>query len=71
MKNKIKTKMQPNQTCFGDSLVVQWLGLHAFTAQGAGSIFGWGPKIRQAMHPGVGWGTTKPAFMKDVINGCK
>ena len=25
----------------GNSLVVQWLGLHAFTAKGAGSVPGW------------------------------
>ena len=29
-------------------LAVQWLGLHAFTAKGAGSIPGWGTKIPQA-----------------------
>ena len=32
----------------GNSLVVQWLGLCAFTAEGAGSIPGWGTKIPQA-----------------------
>ena len=32
----------------GNSLVVQWLGLHAFTAKGPGSIPGQGTKIRQA-----------------------
>ena len=32
----------------GNSLVVQWLGLHAFTAEGASSIPGWGTKILQA-----------------------
>ena len=26
----------------GNSLVVQWLGLHAFTADGLGSFLGWG-----------------------------
>ena len=29
----------------GNSLVVQWLGLHAFTAEGLGSIPGQGTKI--------------------------
>jgi len=29
----------------GTSLVVQWLGLHAFTAKGVGSIPDWGTKI--------------------------
>ena len=36
-------KKSPN----GNSLVVQWLGLCAFTAGGTGSIPGWGTKISQ------------------------
>ena len=32
----------------GTSLAVQWLGLCAFTAEGAGSIPGWGTKVLQA-----------------------
>ena len=32
----------------GSSLGVQWLGLHAFTAEGLGSIPGQGTKILQA-----------------------
>ena len=32
----------------GNSLAVQWLGLHAFTAKGTGSVPGWGTKIPQA-----------------------
>ena len=32
----------------GNSLVVQWLGLHAFTAKDQGSIPGQGTKIPQA-----------------------
>ena len=32
----------------GNSLVVQWLGLHTFTAEGRGSVPGWGTKIPQA-----------------------
>ena len=32
----------------GNSLVVQWLGLHAFTAEGPGSIPGRETKILQA-----------------------
>ena len=31
-----------------DFLEVQWLGLHSFTAEGPGSIPGWGTKIPQA-----------------------
>ena len=32
----------------GNSLVVQWLRLHAFIAEGVGSIPGWGTKIPEA-----------------------
>ena len=32
----------------GNTLAVQWLGLQAFTAEGAGTIPGWGTKIPQA-----------------------
>ena len=32
----------------GNSLVVQWLEPHAFTAKGPGSIPGWGTEILQA-----------------------
>ena len=34
--------------------MVQWLGLRAFTAEGAGSIPGQGTKIPQAAWPGGG-----------------
>ena len=33
----------------GNSLAVQWLGLHAFTAGGTGLSSGWGTKIPQVM----------------------
>ena len=33
----------------GNSTVVQWIGLHIFTAKGLDSIPGWGTKILQAM----------------------
>ena len=36
----------------GDSLVVQWLGLCTFTAEGTDSIPGQGTKILQAMQCG-------------------
>ena len=36
----------------GTSLVIQWLGLHAFTAQGPGSIPGRGTKIPHATRRG-------------------
>ena len=42
-KNKLKKKIR------GNSLAVQWLGLGAFTAEGPGSIPGWGTKIPQAV----------------------
>ena len=37
---------------WGTSLVVQWLGLCAFIAEGLGSIPGWGTKIPQAVQCG-------------------
>ena len=33
----------------GNCMAVQWLRLRAFTAEGLGSIPGWGTKIPQAM----------------------
>ena len=36
----------------GNSLVVQWLGLRAFTVEGVGSIPGRGTKILQAVQCG-------------------
>ena len=36
----------------GNSLVVQWLELRAFTAEGVGLIRAWGTKIPQAMRYG-------------------
>ena len=37
----------------GNSLLVHWLGLHAFTAKGPGLISGWGDKIPEAMQCGT------------------
>lgn len=37
----------------GNSLLVHWLGRHAFTAEGLGSISGWGGKIPEAMQCGT------------------
>ena len=45
----------------GNSPVVQWSGLHAFTAKGAGSVPGQGAKILQDM-PGAAKKTTGDAF---------
>jgi len=36
----------------GNCLAVQWLGLCAFTAEGLGSIPGWGSEIPQAARHG-------------------
>ena len=36
------------KTVHGNSLVVQWLGLHIFTAEGLGSFPAWGTKIPPA-----------------------
>ena len=33
----------------GNSLVVQWSGLHSFNAKGLGSLCGWGTKMLQAL----------------------
>ena len=41
--------MHPLKAVMGNSLVVQWLGLHTFTAEGPGSIPDQGTKILQAM----------------------
>ena len=35
----------------GDSLVIQWLGIHASTAGGKGSTPGWGTKILHIVWP--------------------
>ena len=37
----------------GNSLLVHWLGRHAFTAEGPGLISGWGDKIPEAMQCGT------------------
>ena len=37
---------------FGNSLAIQWLGLHAFAAGDMGSIPGWGTKILQVEQRG-------------------
>ena len=37
------------KTELGNSLVIQWLGLHASTAGGIGSVPGWGTKIPHAL----------------------
>ena len=44
---ELKTALK-NKIDFGNSLVVQWLGLCAFTAKGLGSIPGRGTKIPKA-----------------------
>ena len=43
----------------GNSLVVQWLRLHALTAEGRGSIPGQGTKIPQAAHVHTTWPINK------------
>jgi len=37
---------------FWEFLVVQWLGLHAFTAEGLGSVPGWVTMVPQPMRHG-------------------
>ena len=43
---EVKKKKKPDTD--GNSLLVQWLGLHASTAGSPGLISGWGTKILQA-----------------------
>ena len=45
-RSTVQTKVKKQ---LGNSLGVQWLGLHASTAGGAGLIPGWGTKILHAM----------------------
>ena len=44
----MKKKKRPEIQYLGNSLAVQWLGRCAFTAEGRGSVPGWGTKIPQA-----------------------
>ena len=43
------------KTQYGNSLALQWVGLHTSTAEGPGSIPGWGTKIPHA-HGQIGAG---------------
>ena len=45
---KIFHKATVIKTVLGNSLMVQWIGLHAVTAKGTDLIPGWGTKILQA-----------------------
>ena len=45
-------KLYQTYTHFGNSLVVQWLEFHTFTAKGQGSFRGWGIKTPQDVQPG-------------------
>ena len=56
-----------------NALRVQWLRLHSFTAEGPGSIPGWGTKILQAVCVGggvLGWGNKMMASRKCLGAGC-
>ena len=48
----LSVEMLQSLHCHGNSLAIQWLGLRAFTAEGPGSIPGWGTKIPQATQCG-------------------
>ena len=52
IRNSLLGLTSQNHLFNGNSLAVQWLGLHAFTTEGLGSIPGWGTKIPQAMWRG-------------------
>ena len=54
-------RLHQNWPDLGNSLVVQWLGLHALTAEGPGSIPGQGTKIPQA----TGCGEKKKKNLKN------
>ena len=45
--NSRATSKRSKNKSIGNSMVVQWLQLCAFTANGPGSIPGWGTKIPQ------------------------
>ena len=45
---QLEHKKRTFKSALGNSLVVQWLGLCAFTAEGPGSVSGQGTKIPQA-----------------------
>ena len=48
--NTYQLSFEPsNRRGFGNSLLVQWLGLCTLTAKNPGSIPGWGNKIPQAV----------------------
>ena len=49
--NHESTRRTDKQQGPGNSLGVQWLGLHVFTAESTGSIPGRGTKIPQAKRP--------------------
>ena len=46
--NLVLHKQAFRNQSLGNSLAVQWLGLHALTAEGTDSVPGWGTKIPQA-----------------------
>ena len=48
----VDTLVKSHRMYTRNSLAVQWLGFHACTAGGTGSIPGWGPKILQARRHG-------------------
>ena len=52
VENSMEVPAKIKNRATGNSLAVQWLGLHAFTAEGPGSISGRGTKISQAVWHG-------------------
>ena len=55
----------------GNSLVVhQWLGLHAFTAKGVGSIPGWETVNLQAAQHGGGGGGQNQQMNSSYLASC-
>ena len=60
-KKKRLYKIHSKEDNLENSLAVRWVGLHSFTAKGAGSILGRGTKVPQAK----GHGEKKIFFSKE------
>ena len=50
-------------------MIVQWLGLCDFTAEGQGSVRGWGTKILQALRSGSNWCIFIADYSKNYCRG--
>ena len=55
----------------GNSLVIQWLGLKAITAESEGSIAGWGTKVPWAVICGQKNKICNEIYVKEVPKWCE